>query len=71
MPYDTTAAVAIGRPTPVTNGRAGKVRWMFNEPVLPALQNYVIIDIARRDGVRTGDRIELFEPRKKRSRASR
>jgi len=36
-----------------------------NEPVLPALAELRHIDIARRDGVRTGDRIELFEPRKK------
>jgi hypothetical protein len=65
MPYDTSAAVVTGQPSPVMNGRAGKIRWMYGEPVLPNMQNYVIIDIAKRDGLRTGDQIELFEPRKK------
>jgi len=61
--YDSTAGVVIGRPSPVTNGRAGKVRWILSEPVLPSLQSYVIVDIARRDGIAPGDQIELFQPR--------
>ncbi|MEO9036609.1 MAG: LysM peptidoglycan-binding domain-containing protein [Gemmatimonadaceae bacterium] len=65
VPYDTTGGVVAGRPSPVMNGRAGKIRWMNNEPVLPNMQNYVIVDIASRDGVRTGDQIELFQPRQK------
>lgn len=65
IPYDTTASIALGRPTPVTNGRSGKVRWIASSPVLPSLQHYVVLDIAKRDGISTGDQIELFEPRQR------
>jgi LysM repeat protein len=61
--YDTTGALAIGRPTPVTNGHSGTVRWISSEPVLPRMQNYVVLDISRRDSLRTGDQIELYQPR--------
>jgi LysM repeat protein len=61
--YDSSAALVHGQPAPVTNGHAGTVRWISSSPVLPRIQNYVVVDIARRDGVATGDRIELFEPR--------
>ena len=33
-----------------------------NDPVLPSIQNYVVLDISRRD-VTTGDQIDLFYPR--------
>jgi LysM domain len=64
IPFDTTGSLPIGRPTPVENGRSGKVRWIASSPVLPSLQHYVVLDIAKRDGIATGDQIELFEPRK-------
>jgi hypothetical protein len=65
IPYDTSAAVVPGRPAPVENGSAGKVRWILKEPVLPSLQNYVVVDISNRDGVKTGDQIELYQPRQR------
>jgi LysM domain len=61
--YDSSAALVSGGPLPVTNGAAGKIRWIKEEPVLPSLQNYVVIDISRRDGISTGDQIELYQPR--------
>lgn len=64
IPYDVAAAVAVrGTPLPVTNGQAGRIRWIREEPVLPSLQNYVVFDISRREGVATGDQIELYKPR--------
>jgi LysM repeat protein len=63
IPYDTSAAVVLGRAAPVSNGSAGKVRWIFKEPVLPSLQDYVVLDISKRDGVNVGDQIELYQPR--------
>jgi LysM repeat protein len=65
IPYDTSAAVVLGRAAPVENGSAGKVRWIFKEPVLPSLQDYVVVDISNRDGVKTGDQIELYQPRQR------
>ena len=62
--YDSTTAVVTGTPEPVKNGRAGTVRWISSMPVLPRIQNYVVVDnITRRDSVRIGDKIELYEPR--------
>src|SRR5262249_31524170 len=64
IPLDTSAATIAGAPSAITGGHSGKVRWITpNVPVLPRIQNYVVIDIARRDSLRTGDRIELYEPR--------
>jgi LysM repeat protein len=65
IPLDSSAALATGRPSPVTNGRAGHVRYILNEPVLPNLQSYVVLDLAQRDGVATGDQIELYQPRQR------
>jgi hypothetical protein len=63
IPYDSNAALVLGRPTPVTNGREGRVLWISDNPVLPRLQHYVVLDMARSAGVSTGDQIELYEPR--------
>jgi len=63
--FDTTSAVVYGHAAPVTNGRTAKVRWISSEPVLPRLQNYIILDMSARDGVTTGDEIELYLPRQK------
>ena len=65
IPLDSSAALATGRPSPVTNGRAGHVRYVLNEPVLPTLQSYIVLDLARRDGLTTGDQIELYQPRQR------
>jgi LysM repeat protein len=65
IPYDTVAAIGVGRPAPVANGTSGKVRWVFNEPVLASMQDYVVLDISKRDGVNIGDQIELYQPRKR------
>ena len=63
--YDSSAANVVGHPAAITNGRTGHVRWIYDEPVLPSLQSYVVIDISRRDGLTTGDQIELFKPRQR------
>ena len=63
--YDSSAAMVRGGPLPVTNGVAGSIRWIKEEPVLPSLQNYVVIDISRREGIATGDQIELYKPRQR------
>ena len=33
--------------------------------MLPSLQSYVVIDISRREGIATGDQIELYKPRRR------
>lgn len=59
---DSGAALMRGTAIPVSNGRAGKVRWINNQPVLPSLQNYVVVDIPK-GSVNTGDQVELYQPR--------
>ena len=65
IPYDTSAAAAAGRPSPVVDGKSGKVRWVSGEPVNASLQDYLVLDISNRDGVKAGDQIELYKPRQK------
>jgi hypothetical protein len=65
IPYDTSAAATVGRPAPVSDGKSGKVRWIYTEQVLPSMQDYVVLDISNRDGLKPGDQIELFKPRQK------
>jgi len=62
IPYDSSAAVLSARPAPVMNGKTGRVRYVYNGPVLPSIQNYVVLDISRRD-VTPGDQIDLYYPR--------
>ena len=59
---DSDAALMRGTVISVSNGRAGKVRWINNEPVLPSLQNYLVVDIPK-GSVNTGDQVELYQPR--------
>jgi LysM repeat protein len=63
IPYDTSVMSIVGRPAPVTNGRSGKIRWMYRQPVLPDLQRYLVLDLSGREGVGPGDQIELYQPR--------
>ena len=60
---DSGTASVKGSPTAVSNGHKGKVRWVSESPVLPNLQGYVVVDMSRRDGLSTGDQIELYKPR--------
>jgi hypothetical protein len=61
---DSSAAVLSAQPAAVAHGREGKVRWVYGSPVLPSGQNYVVLDISRRD-LSTGDQVDLYEPRKR------
>jgi hypothetical protein len=63
VPYDADGANVYGTAAAVDNGRQGKVRWIYREPVQPSLQSYIVLDISHRDGVNPGDQIELYQPR--------
>jgi hypothetical protein len=67
IPFDPTLAIASGRPRRMLPEGApvAKVRWVVNEPVLPSVQAYVVIDAASRAGVRVGDEFAIFEPRRR------
>ncbi len=62
---DSGSANVVGHPAAITNGRTGHVRWVLDSPVLPSLQSYVVIDISGRDGLTTGDVIQILKPRQR------
>lgn len=68
IPYDSSPASVVGRTVPVVNGPAGSVKWIYDEPVLPSIQQYIVLDLAKRQGLAIGDQIELYRPRERRPR---
>ena len=65
IPVDTAGVYAlVARPAPIVNGKTGHVRWINSDPVVPTIQNFLILDISRRD-LAPGDQVDLFYPRQK------
>jgi len=52
---------AIVRPVAVAQGPAEKVIYIANDPVLPSLQNYVMLSAKSANGVRVGDQFTLID----------
>ena len=51
----------LPHPAPVTGGAETRVLWVKGEPVLPSLQAYVVVASA---GLRVGDQITFYRPRR-------
>lgn len=67
VPMDTAGAGANQTPIPVAAGmgQTAKVRYIHRDKtVLPSLDYYVLFDLTVRDGVKMGDEIEIFRPRR-------
>jgi hypothetical protein len=66
IPFDPTLAIASGRARRMLPEGApiSRVRWVVNEPVLPSVQAYVVIEASSRASVRVGDEFAIFEPRR-------
>jgi len=64
MPYDSSALSLRGHPQSVADGRWASVKWVSSEPVMPSLQNYLVLNISAREGVQLGDEFQLFRPRR-------
>jgi LysM repeat protein len=65
MPYDSSGLGVTTLPVAVKNGIEGDIRWIVDEPVLPPLENYLVLTLTSRDGMKIGDELELFKPREK------
>jgi hypothetical protein len=65
MPYDSTALHVLGRPEPVADSLVARVKYLYEDPILPSIQNYLAIDLTARDGIRIGDEFMLYDPRHK------
>jgi len=61
LPFDTAGTGTTVRPVPVINGRSTTVRWVYGEPVLPSLQNYVVLGVTSRNGIRVGDEFIIYQ----------
>jgi len=59
---DTAGVSTIVRPERVVNGPETTVTWVYGEPVLPSLQNFVVLDVSSDQGVRMGDEFVIFMP---------
>jgi LysM domain len=66
IPFDTMLAVVSGRPRRMlpAGAQVSRVRWVVNEPVLPSVQSYVVLDARAANGIHVGDEFALFEPRR-------
>jgi hypothetical protein len=66
IPFDPTLAIASGRARRMLPEGAptSRVRWVVNEPVLPSVQAYIVIEASSRASVRVGVVIAMLEPRR-------
>jgi hypothetical protein len=51
----------VGRAVPVPPGPVEKVIYVANDPVLPSIQNYVLLSAKSANGVRVGDQFTLID----------
>ena len=65
MPYDSTSAHIFGRPEAIADSVVTKVKLVYGGPILPGLQDYLLIEVTSHDGIKLGDEFLLFEPRRK------
>lgn len=49
------------KPVPVYIGARARVAWVQNDPVLPSLQHYVILNVGQKQGVRPGDQFTIMD----------
>ena len=62
IPIDTAGVSTTVRPTRVANGPSTKVKWVYGEPVLPSVQNFVVLGVSSKQGVRMGDEFIIYLP---------
>ena len=62
---DTVGVSSTVRPQRVVHGPSTKVSWVYGEPVLASLQNFVVLDVSSRQGVRMGDEFVIYLPARK------
>jgi hypothetical protein len=65
IPIDTVGMGSTTRPVAVTDGPSAKITWIYGEPVLPSIQNFVVLNVSSTQGVRMGDEFMIFQPSRK------
>jgi hypothetical protein len=61
--FDTLQMPAGGELATIGLGLTARIRWMRNNPLLPSIQQYVVMNASARDGIRLGDRFTFLRPR--------
>ena len=64
MPYDSSALQVTGRANPISGSGWSSVKLIPNGAVLPAVQDFLVLDVSSRDGIKIGDEFLLFQPRR-------
>ena len=64
MPYDSTALQVLGTPRPVAGSGWSSVKLIPNGAILPAVQDFLVLDVSSKDGIKIGDEFLLFQPRR-------
>jgi hypothetical protein len=62
IPLDTAGVGTTIRPVKVVDGPSATIKWIYGEPVLPSLQNFIVLDVSSRNGVRMGDEFIIYKP---------
>ncbi|HKW09427.1 MAG TPA: LysM peptidoglycan-binding domain-containing protein [Gemmatimonadaceae bacterium] len=62
LPYDSTSLHIFGHPEPVRDSIITEVKLVPGMPILPGLQDYLVIEVTSHDGIKIGDEFELFVP---------
>jgi hypothetical protein len=65
IPLDTAGAGAIGAPVPVPtqSARTAELLDVYRASVLPSIGDFVLFDLAAKDGLHIGDEIEIYRAR--------
>ncbi|HKO16531.1 MAG TPA: LysM peptidoglycan-binding domain-containing protein [Gemmatimonadaceae bacterium] len=63
MPYDSSVVEITARPQPIGGAGWSSVQLVLNDALLPSIQNYLVLNVSSRDGVKLGDEFQLFQPR--------
>lgn len=64
MPYDSTTLHIFGHAEPIADSIVTEVKLVAGNSILPLLQDFVLVDVTARDGIKIGDEFELFVPRR-------
>jgi hypothetical protein len=62
IPLDTAGVGTTTRAVKVADGPSATIKWIYGEPVLPSVQNFIVLDVSSRNGVRMGDEFIIYKP---------
>jgi LysM repeat protein len=62
IPLDTAGVGTTTRPVAVADGPSATIKWIYGEPVLPSMQNFIVLDVSSKNGVRMGDEFIIYKP---------